>query len=130
MAKVKILLVDDEKIFCKMVKLNLEETDQYEVRTETRGQDAFAAVKEFMPDVILLDISMPDINGIDVLAELKRDENTKDIPVIMVTGKHEQFDRRKTLELGAYEYITKPLDSYMLQRQIGNVLNKKKEGEI
>ena len=130
MDKRKILIVDDEKVFCKMVKLNLEETDQFRVRTETRGIDAFSAVKEFMPDLILLDISMPDINGIDILAELKRDENTKNTPVIMLTGKHEQFDRRKTLELGAYEYITKPLDSYMLVRQIENVLKKKKEGTI
>ena len=71
-----------------------------------------------------------DIHGIDVLAELKRNEETKDIPVIMVTGKHEQFDRRKTLELGAYEYITKPLDTYMVIRQIENVLNKKKDGAL
>ncbi|MFC1514410.1 response regulator [Candidatus Omnitrophota bacterium] len=130
MEKRKVLIVDDEKVFCQMVKLNLEETGQYQVRAETSGIEAFAAVKEFVPDVILLDISMPDINGIDVLAELKRDEVTKSIPVIMVTGKHDQFDRRKTLELGAYEYITKPLDSYMIVRQIENILSKKKEGAI
>ena len=73
---------------------------------------------------------MPDVNGIDVLAELKRDEKTADIPVIMVTCKQDQFDRRKTLELGAYEYVTKPVDGYLLIRQIENVLHKKKDGAI
>lgn len=130
MEKTKILIVDDEKVFCRMTKMNLEEEGSFEVRTETSGGRAFSAVKEFMPDVILLDISMPDINGIDVLAELKRDEKTKDIPVIMVTCKQDQFDRRKTLELGAYEYVTKPVDSYLLIRQIENVINKKKDGAI
>ena len=130
MGKAKVLIVDDERAFCRMTKLNLEEEGAFEVRTETSGGRAFAAVKEFQPDVILLDISMPDVNGIDVLAELKRDEKTADIPVIMVTCKQDQFDRRKTLELGAYEYVTKPVDGYLLIRQIENVLHKKKDGAI
>ncbi len=100
--------------------------NNYEVETALSGKQALAVTKTFCPDLILLDIIMPEMDGRDVLVELKKNEETKDIPIIMVTAKGDQFDRDYCLELGAYEYITKPCDNQVILRQIANVLEKNK----
>ena len=79
-------------------------------------------IRKEMPDIVVLDIMMPRKDGRDLLRELKEDASTKDIPVIMLTAKEEQCYRNDALEMGAYEYITKPYDSYALLRQIKKVL--------
>lgn len=86
MEKTKILIIDDEVGFTHLVKLNLELKQKYEVRTEDKGANGFAVAKEFQPDLILLDILMPDLSGSVVLQQLKADPATKDIPVVYVTA--------------------------------------------
>jgi CheY-like chemotaxis protein len=86
MAKKKVLLVDDEKSFTTLLKLNLEETGAYEVRVENWAEDAVAAAREFRPDIILLDIIMPRMPGGNVAALLKADPALKDIPVVFLTA--------------------------------------------
>ena len=86
MAKKRILLVDDEKSFTNLLKLNLEETGQYEVRVENWAEDAFVAAKEFKPDLVLLDIIMPRMPGGNVAAQIKEDPALKDTPIVFLTA--------------------------------------------
>ena len=86
MAKKRILLVDDEKSFTNLLKLNLEETGAYEVRVENWAEDALAAAKEFKPDLVLLDIIMPRMPGGNVAAQIKADAELKDTPMVFLTA--------------------------------------------
>ena len=86
MAKRRVLLVDDEKSFTSLLKLNLEDTGNYEVRVENWAEDALKAAKEFKPDIVLLDIIMPRMPGGNVAMQLKEDPALKDTPVIFLTA--------------------------------------------
>ena len=86
MAKKRILLVDDEKSFTNLLKLNLEETGNYEVRVENWAEDAYGAAKEFKPDLVLLDIIMPRMPGGNVAAQIKEDSELKDTPIVFLTA--------------------------------------------
>ena len=86
--------------------------------------------KKETPELIILDITMPDMDGRDVLKELKKDETTKGIPVLMLTAKEEQIDRNYSMELGAYDLVPKPYDGPYLLKQIYKILQKKRNGEI
>lgn len=86
MAKQRILLVDDEKSFTNLLKLNLEETGKYEVRVENWAEDAVKAAREFNPDLILLDIIMPRLPGGNVAAMIKEDAALKDTPIVFLTA--------------------------------------------
>ncbi len=86
MDKKRVLLVDDEKSFTNLLKLNLEETGKYEVRVENWAEDAYQAARQFKPNIILLDIIMPRMPGGNVAAQLKADPETKDIPVVFLTA--------------------------------------------
>jgi len=86
MAKKRILLVDDEKSFTSLLKINLEDTGNYEVRVENWAEDAFAAAKEFKPDLVLLDIIMPRMPGGNVAAQIKADPELTDTPIVFFTA--------------------------------------------
>jgi CheY-like chemotaxis protein len=86
MAKKRILLIDDEKSFTTLLKLNLEETGNYDVRVENWPEDAFNAAKEFKPDLVLLDIIMPRMPGGNVAAQLTEDPDLKDTPIVFLTA--------------------------------------------
>ncbi len=86
MAKKRILLVDDEKSFTSLLKINLEDTGNYEVRVENWAEDAFAAAKEFRPDLVLLDIIMPRMPGGNVAAQIKADRELADTPIVFFTA--------------------------------------------
>jgi CheY-like chemotaxis protein len=77
MSKKRILLIDDDPSFTRLLKLNLEETGAYEVRTENRGTAALTAAREFKPDLILLDVVMPDMGGGDVAFQIGADRNVR-----------------------------------------------------
>jgi CheY-like chemotaxis protein len=84
--KKKVLLVDDEKSFTNLLKLNLEQTGSYEVRVENWGEDALPAAKEFRPDVMLLDIIMPRMPGGNVVALFEADPEMQKLPIIFLTA--------------------------------------------
>ena len=86
MPKKRILIVDDEEDICISIKLFLEDTNQYEVRAETQGTQALPAALEFNPDLIILDLIMPDMDGGEVEQLLKGDNATKNIPIIFLTA--------------------------------------------
>jgi len=127
--KIKITIIDDEKELVDTIKELLESRD-YSVSFAYNGRSGLEVIKKEKPDLIILDVMMPDMDGRDMLSAIKRDKDTRDVPIIMLTAKSEQIDRDQSLQLGAYEYITKPYDSYYLLRQIDNVLGKSKKGEL
>jgi CheY-like chemotaxis protein len=86
MEKKRILLVDDDISFTRMMKLNLERSGTYEIRIENTGSQAVATAREFKPNLILLDVIMPEVDGGDVAAMLKEDPILKDIPVVFITA--------------------------------------------
>jgi two-component system OmpR family response regulator len=109
MAKKRILIIDDEVGFTELAKLNLEETGNYEVRIENRGSQGFKAAKEFKPDLILLDIIMPDMDGGQVAHQLKADESLRGVPIIFLTAAVTggEVDSRGGL-IGGHAFIAKP----------------------
>jgi CheY-like chemotaxis protein len=110
MEKKRVLLIDDKEVFCRLVKMNLEATGKYEVRTETSGTIAAEAAKQFRPDIIFLDIIMPDINGNEVARQIKADEQLKNIPVVYLTAvvSEDKVDYNQSIS-GAESYLAKPV---------------------
>ena len=106
MAKGKILIADDDVTLMDMYKLRLEAED-YEVVTASDGEEAIAEIRKEKPDLVLLDIMMPKINGLDVLTELKKDPQFKDMPVIMLTALIQDVTKVKSLMSGADDYLMK-----------------------
>jgi CheY-like chemotaxis protein len=84
--KKKVLLIDDEKSFTNLLKINLEQTGRYEVRVENWPEDAFKAAKEFKPDIMLLDIIMPRMPGGNVVAQFEADPELKDLPIVFLSA--------------------------------------------
>jgi len=102
-----VLVVEDEADVAEMIRYNLGKAG-YDVRLATNGTDALRQVKEAKPDVILLDIMVPHLNGWEICRRLKQDRETATIPVIMVTGRAEEGDKVLGFEMGADDYVTKP----------------------
>ncbi|MCI1903498.1 MAG: response regulator YycF [Enterococcaceae bacterium] len=103
----KILIVDDEKPISDIVKFNLEK-EGYEVFTAYDGEEALEKVKEVEPDLILLDLMLPKVDGLEVAREVRKNY---DMPIIMVTAKDSEIDKVLGLELGADDYVTKPFSN-------------------
>jgi len=122
--KPKILVVDDEYANLFFMKKVLT-SEGFETYTATNAIDAEKIINEKKPDTILLDIMMPDISGIDLLQKLQKNEQTKSIPVIMVTAKTDSSDVENALNLGAIEYIKKPVDEIELLARLKTVLKIK-----
>ena len=90
MSKKRILLIDDEPSFTRMLKLNLKETGAYEVRAVNRATEGLAAAREFNPDLILLDVTMPDMSGGKVALQIEADRDIKDTPIVFLTAAPEK----------------------------------------
>lgn len=103
----KILVVDDDIHVVQILDYKLKKAG-YQVRGATSGRQALEICRQELPDIILLDIMMPEMNGWEVLSSLKADKATKDIPVFMLTAKAQRADLTKALSLGVDNYIIKP----------------------
>ena len=112
----KILIIDDEKINIMALAHFLK--PQFEITIATDGLSGLEAAKKHLPDVILLDIIMPDMSGFDVIKSLKESEATKNIPVIFITGLNNTEDEEKGLSLGAGDFITKPFNKPIVKARI------------
>jgi CheY-like chemotaxis protein len=112
MKKKRILAIDDEVDFTKLLKSNLELTGQYEVRIENNGLLALAATKEFKPDLVLLDIAMPGMDGYEIASGMRDDSVLESISIIFMTGKEldDKGLQERVSELGAFGYISKSCD--------------------
>ena len=120
MAK-KILIVDDEKDLVETLTVLLE-SKSYKVIAAYDGMQGLEKAKKDNPDLILLDVMMPQLNGYQVCRELKKDETYKKIPIVMLTAKAQESDRFWGVESGADDYVTKPFDSKNLIETIEKFL--------
>ena len=119
----RILVVDDEPDILEIVEYNLREAG-YVVATARDGASALAAVKRQTPDLILLDVMLPDISGMEICKRLRRDPETSAIPILMVTAKGQEIDRVVGFEIGADDYVVKPFSPRELILRVGAVLRR------
>ena len=129
MADEKVLIVDDEEHIVELLQFNLVNAG-YKVITANNGLDALKKVKENKPDLLLLDLMLPGMDGLDVCKEIKRDKETSKTSIIMLTAKSEELDKILGLELGADDYITKPFSIRELLARVKAVLRRSNSDEI
>jgi two-component system phosphate regulon response regulator PhoB len=129
MAKEQILAVDDEEDIVELVRYNLER-EGYQMICATNGDDALKSVRKSIPAVILLDLMLPDMDGLEITRLLKADAMTRSIPIIMLTAKGEEADIVTGLELGADDYITKPFSPRVMTARVKAVLRRKSQEDI
>lgn len=125
MAKVTILVVDDEPDILELITYNLK-NEGYGVLPAQSGEQAIQIVRQSHPDLVILDLMLPGIDGLEVTKNLKNDEKTRDIPIVMVTAKGEESDIVTGLELGANDYISKPFSPRVLVARIRAILRRRK----
>lgn len=126
----RILVVDDESSVTDLIAYNLRKA-LYDVHTAADGREALRLAREYNPDLILLDLMIPEVDGLDVCRELRK---TSDVPVIMITARGEEIDRVLGLEIGADDYVTKPFSVRELMARIKAVLRRvlhaQKDGKV
>jgi len=126
MAKEKILVVDDEEDILELVRYNLTK-EGFQVACALSGEEGLAKLKEQHADLILLDLMLPGMDGLEVCRQVKRNAATEQIPVIMLTAKGEDADIVTGLELGAEDYVTKPFSPRVLLARIKAVFRRQRQ---
>ncbi len=119
----RVLVVDDEEDILELVRYNLS-SEGYEVVTAVTGEAALDAARSAEPDLIVLDLMLPGIDGLDVARILKEDPRTRGIPIVMLTARGEEADVVRGLELGADDYLAKPFSPRILAARVGAVLRR------
>jgi len=117
----KILIADDHAEVVELVRVTLEGED-YEIVDASNGKEALKKVRLEKPDLVLLDVVMPKMDGFEVCRKLKKDPQTKEIPIIMLTAKAQEVEKEKGREVGASDYITKPFSPSALLTKIEEIL--------
>lgn len=118
-----ILIAEDERDLAELVSLNLKRAG-YDTRIAPNGRAALAAIAAEMPDLLVLDLMMPELSGTEVASRLRSDPKTSHIPIVMLTAKAEEIDQLVGLRVGADDYITKPFSMKVLQARIEAVLRR------
>lgn len=108
MQKKRILIIDDEEDFGTLLKLNINKTAEYEAMVANSGAAGLKVIRKCKPDLVLLDIMMPGMDGVETLKQIKA--IAPDLPVSMVTAVYREEEAKRCFEAGAFEYITKPVD--------------------
>ncbi len=117
----KILIADDRAEVVELVRVTLEGED-YQIVDASNGKEALKKVRLEKPDLVLLDVVMPKMDGFEVCRKLKKDPETQEIPIIMLTAKAQKVDKEKGREVGASDYITKPFSPSALLTKIEEIL--------
>ncbi|HAM38022.1 MAG TPA: DNA-binding response regulator [Elusimicrobia bacterium] len=123
--KEKILIVDDEKEIIELIKYNLEKANFNVISAKTGGEALDLIDSKPSINLIILDVMLPGIDGLEILKKIKKSEKTKNIPVIMLTAKGEESDIVAGLKLGADDYITKPFSVKVLIERVKTILRRK-----
>ena len=123
MAEEKILVVDDEEHIQELLKFNLE-NNGYRVLCVDNGIDALKIAREEIPQLVLLDLMLPKMDGYDVCKEIRKDNSISNMPIIMLTAKGEELDKILGLELGADDYLTKPFSVRELIARVKAILRR------
>jgi phosphate regulon transcriptional regulator PhoB len=119
----EVLVVEDEPDIRRLVVLHLER-DGFRCRTATSGPDALREVKTAVPDLVVLDLMLPELDGLEVCRRLRRDSSTSSVPIIMLTAKSDEVDRVVGLEVGADDYVGKPFSPKELVARVRAVLRR------
>lgn len=125
MSSAKVLIIEDEEHISELVKYNLESAG-YQVAAAYDGEEGLKLVSEFKPDLVILDLMLPKLDGISVCNKLRNQKETEEISIIMLTAKSSETDKIIGLEIGADDYITKPFSVRELQARIKTVLRRTK----
>ena len=127
MSKANVLVVDDEEDILEIVRYNLSK-EGYAVTCAESGEKAFQAVRTQPPDIMILDLMLPGIDGLDLCRQIKSAPETANIPVIILTARAEEADMVTGLELGADDYVTKPFSPRVLSARVKALLRRKQSG--
>ncbi len=118
-----ILVVDDSTTNVVLLEAILDEKG-YKIHTALNAKEAYVLIEKQIPDLILLDLLMPKISGFDFMSEIKKDERTKDTPVIIVSALTEEDNIEKIMRLGAVDFVKKPIDLQYLVEKVESVLHQ------
>ena len=127
MSRQSVLVVEDEEDIMEVIRFNLEK-EGYEVNQALSGEKALQVIENNLPSLVLLDLMLPGINGLDLCRIFKQNDRTKAIPVIMLTAKSEDADIVAGLEMGAEDYITKPFSPSVLVARVRTILRRRESG--
>jgi two-component system phosphate regulon response regulator PhoB len=122
--KKHVLIVDDEEDILELIRYNLSK-EGFDVHCVTSGEEGLSYARKTHPDVIILDLMLPGVDGLDVCKQLKAERQTQDIPIIIVTAKGEEADVVLGLELGADDYISKPFSPRVVSARVKSVLRRR-----
>ena len=125
--KKKIMIIDDEESFALMLKMRIESSGDYEVMVALEAKDIIKHMHDIRPDVILLDMLMPGIGGLDICDMLNHDPIGLTIPVIVVSGDDRPMDKLKAYKFGISDYLVKPVDDVKLMKAIEKAIELKSE---
>lgn len=126
MSKPKIVIIEDEPDISEVIRYNLER-DGYQVYSAEDGEEGLQSVREIVPDLVLLDLMLPGMDGLEVCRQIRADERTQQIPVIMVTAKGDERDVVAGLDLGADDYVAKPFGPRELVARVRALLRRAPE---
>ncbi len=126
---IKVLVVDDEQDFLKITKMNLEDTGRFSVETLFQTKDIIPTVHSFHPDVILLDILMPGVGGIEACQMLNDDPVGGGTPIIILSALDKEQDKKKAFRLGVVDYLVKPVEKSEIISRIEKAVKLKQGGE-
>lgn len=126
MAKETVLIIEDERNIVELVKYNLEAAG-FRVLTAARGDTGLETARKQKPDLIVLDLMLPEIDGLEICKILKRNDPTANIPILMLTAKSQETDKIVGLELGADDYVTKPFSPKELVARVKAILRRGRE---
>jgi len=118
-----VAIIDDEQDIAELVAVNLKK-EGFRTKEFEEGKPFFVWLKKQLPDLVILDLMLPDISGLDICRELKKDPRYSGIPVIMLTAKKDEFDKILGLELGADDYVTKPFSPRELTARVKVILRR------
>ena len=125
--KKKIMIIDDEESFVLMLKMRIESSGDYEVTVSLEAKDIIKRIHDIRPDVVLLDLLMPGIGGLDICDMLNHDPIGLTIPIIVVSGLDKPTDKVKAYKLGISDYLVKPVDDVKLIKAIEKAITLKSE---
>jgi two-component system alkaline phosphatase synthesis response regulator PhoP len=125
---IKILLVDDEPDILEIIRFNLEKVG-YQIKTASNGLDAIKVSKKFLPQLIILDVMMPDLDGIETCERLRQDERFQETIIMFLTARGEDYSYVAAFDAGADDYVTKPVKPKVLVSKVKGLLRRMKKRE-
>ena len=117
----KILIVEDDPSFSRAIN-HIVEKEGYEVITASNGMTGLRMAKEESPDLLILDVMLPGLDGFEICSRLRQDPPTTKLPIIMLSAKGQEADKTTGLKVGANEYLTKPVDRALLMEKVSSLL--------